>query len=226
VSTEIPRTLKVLWGEPETRRGGLSRERIVAAAVAIADRDGLGALSMARLAQELGSAPMSLYRHVANKDELLVFMQDAAPGPPPELPAGWREGLTTWARALRGVYYAHPWILQVTGARPPLEPGQLAWLDRGLSAMDGTSLTVYRRLDVIMTILYYVRGEAHIGAAMAVAGEPSDYAELLERFVRAERFPALAAAIEGGAFAAEAGAGAFETGLADILDGIGLSMKS
>src|SRR5437868_3737447 len=98
VSMEIPRSLKVLWeGDAAAARRGsrqvLSLDRIVAAAIGIADRDGIAALSMARLAHELGSAPMSLYRHVANKDELLIFMQDAAPGPPPLLANGWRAGL-------------------------------------------------------------------------------------------------------------------------------------
>jgi AcrR family transcriptional regulator len=230
VSTEIPRTLKVLW-DPARRepRPGLSLERIVASAMDIADRDGLAALSMARLAQELGSAPMSLYRHVANKDELLVFMQDAAPGPPPAVPPDWREGLTVWARALRDVYYAHPWILQVTAGRPPLEPGQLAWLDRGLEALAGTPLTVPQRLEAVMTLLHYVRGEAHVTAILlGGAQEPFEgYDEFLAAHVRPERFPALAAAVADGAFAPEADDGAsFERGLAVVLDGLQLSMNS
>ncbi len=235
MSTEIPRTLKVLWGgEAEGRRGprqALSLDRIIAAAIEIADRDGLAALSMARLAQELGSAPMSLYRHVANKDELLMFMQDVAPGPPPELsPGDWRAGMTAWARALRGVYYAHPWILQVTAGRPPLEPGQLAWLDRGLSALEDTRLTIEQRFDAIMTLLHYVRGEAHL-AAVLLAGETDpqgEYEALLKQLVRPERFPALAAAIRDGIFApdpADDGSRSFESGLAAILDGFELSMN-
>jgi AcrR family transcriptional regulator len=235
VSTEIPRTLQVLWGaESRNPRGVqpvLSLGRIVAAAIAIADRDGLAALSMSRLAQDLGSAPMSLYRHVANKDELLVFMQDAAPGPPPELPPGWRAGLEVWGRALRGVYYAHPWILRVTAGRPPLEPGQLAWLDRGLSALEGTHLGVHQRYDTVMTVLNYVRGEAHIAAillggpsgdAAGAAQGAAEYAALVTRLVRPERFPALAAAISDGFFEpdpADDGTRSFDFGLARILDG-------
>lgn len=235
MATEISRTLQVLWGAgAQARRGprqALSLDRIVAAAIEIADRDGFGALSMARLAQELGSAPMSLYRHVANKDELLVFMQDAAPGPPPELPPGWRAGLAAWARALRQVYFAHPWILQVTAGRPPLEPGQLAWLDRGLAALADTSLAVRERYDAIMTLLHFVRGEAHVaaillgGSADEVGGE---YGALLARLVSAERFPALAAAIGGGMFEldpADDGSRSFEAGLATILDGLQLSIE-
>jgi AcrR family transcriptional regulator len=228
---EIPRSLKVLWGaEAGARRGprpALSLDRIVATAIAVADRDGLAALSMARLAQELGSAPMSLYRHVANKDELLVFMQDAAPGPPPTLPPGWRAGLATWARELRRVYFAHPWILQVTGGRPPLEPGQVAWLECGLTALADTPLTVRARLDAIMTVLYYVRGGAHV-AAILMGGAPDplpDYGPMLVELVTAERFPAVAAALGDGVFVTDpAGDGSFEAGLDLVLDGIQLSM--
>ena len=70
MTTEIPRTLQVLWGEGSQARRtqALSLDRIIDAAIAIADADGLAALSMARLAERLGSAPMSLYRHVSNKD--------------------------------------------------------------------------------------------------------------------------------------------------------------
>jgi len=227
VTTDIPRTLQVLWGEsgPGRRGQALSRDRIVEAAVAIADADGIGALSMARLAERLGSAPMSLYRHVSNKDELLVFMMDAAPGPPPQLPAGdWRAALETWARALQAVYYAHPWVLQVTAGRPPLEPGQLAWLDSGLSGFAGTALSERDRFEAVMTLLNYVRGEAQITAVLLSAPpetDPHAYGELLAHFVRPERFPALAAASAAGIFHVPDGPGeSFEWGLARILDGI------
>jgi AcrR family transcriptional regulator len=97
--------------------------------------DGLAALSMARLAERLGCGTMSLYRHVANKDEQVTFMLAAGPGPPPSPPAGtdWRGALTNWARELWGVYHRHPWILQTASAGPPVDPGQLAWLDAGLA---------------------------------------------------------------------------------------------
>lgn len=232
MSTEIPRTLRVLWeADRGARRPGLSLDRIVAAAIALADRDGLAALSMARLAQELGSAPMSLYRHVANKDELLVFMQDAAPGPPPELPPGWRAGLTAWAWALRGIYTAHPWILQVAPGRPPLEPGQLAWLDRALGALSGTRLTPAERLDAVMTVLHLVRGEASV-AAVLLGGEPeamTGYGATISQFVTPDRFPALSEAVRAGVFHTDPlpgdGARTFEAGLATLLDGLHLSIE-
>jgi AcrR family transcriptional regulator len=230
VSDQIPRTLQVLWGEQPRRgpRQALSLDRIVEAGIAIADADGIAALSMARLAERLGSAPMSLYRHVANKDELLTFMMDAAPGDPPPLSPGWRAGLEAWARALRDVYLAHPWILQVTADKPPLDPGQLAWLDRGLSALDDTRLDHGDRFEVVMTVLNYVRGEAQIIAVLLTGGpnpmaDPGEYGRLIAKFVRPDRFPALAAASDAGIFRA-GGDGdpdsSFRFGLTRILDGL------
>ena len=237
MTTEIPRALQVLWGEGgQSRRAQvLSLERIVEAAIAIADADGIAALSMARLAERLGSAPMSLYRYVSNKDELLIFMMDAAPGPPPELPTGeWRAALLAWARALRAVYYAHPWILQVTAGRPPLEPGQLAWLDRGLSCFAGTELSERDRFEAVMTVLNYVRGEAQIAAILlrGTPGEGADpigaaqeYGDLIAHFVRPDRFPSLAAASAAGIFGT-AGPDSFEWSLSRLLDGIAAMVLS
>ncbi|MFC7649973.1 TetR/AcrR family transcriptional regulator [Streptosporangium lutulentum] len=167
---ELPRTLEVLWGRSRQRARGpaqaLSLERIVATAIDLADAEGMSALSMARLAERLGCATMSLYRHVANKDELQVFMLDAAPGPPPEFdtaPADWRAALSEWALGLLGVYHRHPWILRVA-VDPPLDPGQLAWMDAGLRTLGGTALRPHDKMSVVLLVTHYVRGEAQISA--------------------------------------------------------------
>ena len=135
----LPRVLEILWRDapPARRARGLSRERIVAAAIELVDADGLSALSMARLAERLGCGTMSLYRHVANKDELVTFMLSTAPDPPPTPadPSDWRGALTDWADGLWDVYHRHPWVLQTASAGPPADPGQLAWLDAGLAAL-------------------------------------------------------------------------------------------
>ena len=102
------RSIELLWGVEPTRpsRGpkpGLTIDGIVAAALDLADREGLGALSMARIAKELGFTTMSLYRYVQSKAELLMLISDASVGPAPDM-AGivdWRDGLTRWARASR-----------------------------------------------------------------------------------------------------------------------------
>src|SRR4051812_27501004 len=133
----IPEALAVLWRDPApTRRaGGLNRARIVESAVEMADADGLGAVSMAQLAERLGCGTMSLYRHIANKEQLIAFMLSTAPGPPPASThdADWRAALEAWALGLWDVYHRHPWVLAASAAGPPVDPGQLAWLDAGLA---------------------------------------------------------------------------------------------
>ncbi|HJT93608.1 MAG TPA: TetR/AcrR family transcriptional regulator [Mycobacterium sp.] len=222
----LPRVLEVLWREtPAPRRSrGLSRERIVEAAIELADADGLGALSMARLAERLSCGTMSLYRHVANKDELMTFMLSAGPGPPPASSsrANWRSALADWATGLWEVYHRHPWILHATAAGPPADPGQLAWLDAGLHALGGTGLSEGDKLAAVMAVLHFVRGAAALDVEAAGRTDGPQYPALLRRLVDADRFPALAAALEDGVFdqAGEGPLAAFHSGLAQLLDGI------
>jgi AcrR family transcriptional regulator len=180
-------------------------------------------LSMARLAERLGCGTMSLYRHVANKDELLTFMLSTAPEPPPspDDPSDWRGALTNWAAGLWEVYHRHPWILQTASAGPPADPGQLAWLDAGLAALSGTALVERDKLAAVMAILHYVRGAAALDIEAAGVEAPG-YATLLRRLLDADRFPALAAALEAGVFddADDDHLAAFRSGLNQLLDGI------
>ncbi|KWX57461.1 TetR/AcrR family transcriptional regulator [Mycobacterium sp. NAZ190054] len=223
----LPRALELLWrdaGEP--RSGGLNRRRIVDVAIELADADGLGALSMARLAERLGCGTMSLYRHVANKDELLTFMVSAAPGPPPPRASGahWRDALTEWAHGLRDAYHRHPWILQASVV-PPVDPGQLAWLDGGLAAMDGTGLSDRDKFSAVMAILHFVRGAAALDLETADRGAAAGYPALLRRLVTTDRFPALAAAVRAGVFdTADDRQADFRSGLHRFLDGIAAEM--
>jgi AcrR family transcriptional regulator len=225
MSDPLPRVLETLWHEPSTprRSRGLTRERIVTAAVDLADADGLGALSMARLAERLGCGTMSLYRHVANKEELVMFMLSTAPGPPPgpNNPADWRGGLTGWAGGLWDIYHRHPWVLAAAAAGPPADPGQLAWLNAGLAALGGTGLTERDKLAAVMAVLHFVRGAAALHIE-AVQVDGPGYAVLLRRFVDAERFPALAAALEAGVFdnADDGHLADFHSGLRQLLDGV------
>jgi AcrR family transcriptional regulator len=229
MSDPLPRALEILWREPgpSTRSRGLSRERIVEAAVALADADGLAALSMSRLAERLGCGTMSLYRHVANKDELLTFMLSTAPGPPPVGDAAdWRGALADWASGLWEVYHRHPWILTAAAAGPPADPGQLAWLNAGLAALGTTSLSEHDKLAAVMALLHYVRGAAalHIEAAHITGPH---YPDLLRRLVDVQRFPALAAAVAAGVFDAadENHLADFHSGLRQLLDGVAVRMR-
>jgi AcrR family transcriptional regulator len=220
----LPRALQILWRDapPARRTRGLSRERIVAAAIELVEAEGLAALSMAKLAERLGCGTMSLYRHVANKDELLTFMLSTAPDPPPTADdsSDWRGALDNWAAGLWDVYHRHPWVLQTAAAGPPLDPGQLAWLDAGLAALSDTGLSERDKLAAIMAVLHYVRGAAALSIEAAVEGP--DYPALLRRLLDGNRFPALAAALEAGVFddADNDHLAEFRSGLGQLLDGI------
>src|SRR4029079_10945903 len=118
---------------------GLTVEQITEAAVAIADEQGLAAVSMATVAKRCGFTTMSLYRHVASKDELVWRMLDMGLGPaPPYTFSGWRVGLAWWAQGLMDRLREHPWGIDVpiNGTLPTY--GQLCWLTRGLAVVDGT----------------------------------------------------------------------------------------
>jgi AcrR family transcriptional regulator len=224
----LPRVLEVLWREPSPRRrsSGLSRDRIVTAAVELADAEGLSALSMGRLAERLNCGTMSLYRHVANKDELMTLMLSTAPGPPPNIDTtNWRGALTDWAERLWDVYHRHPWILQAASAGLPADPGQLAWLNAGLSALGTTGLSERDKLSAVVAVLHFVRGAAALDIEASGVDGP-DYGALLRRLLDPSRFPALAAALEEGVFdtADDDHMADFHTGLRQLLDGIAVKM--
>lgn len=225
----LPRALAALWQDADSpaRGRGLTRQRIVEAAVELADSDGLAALSMGRLAQRLRCGTMSLYRHVANKDELITFMLSAAPGAPPTLPddKDWRGAITAWADGLWDVYHRHPWVLSAAAAGPPVDPGQLSWLDRGLSALCATGLSERDKLSAVMAVLHYVRG----AAALDISAGESDgaFGDLLRQVVDSARFPAVAAALAAGVFDGDTDRIAdFHSGLAQVVDGIAARISS
>src|SRR5260370_18327146 len=128
----LPRGLGLLWGRRgRGKRGprpGLSAEAIVEAAIRVADAEGLEAVSMARVAHELGFTTMSLYRHVASKDELLQLMWNgSATGAESLVLEGedWRSRIRMWSLIQREILDRHPWITQMPMAAPPLGPNSM-----------------------------------------------------------------------------------------------------
>ncbi|HTF09014.1 MAG TPA: TetR/AcrR family transcriptional regulator [Asanoa sp.] len=211
---DLPPGVDVLWGRREPAKRGprpnLSIEQIVDAAIEIASAEGLGPLSMNRVAEKLGKSAMSLYRYVRNKDELLQLMTDVsalkAQPPEPDDELGWRPNLESWAYALVGVYRSYPWVLHVPiGPTPPIGPGQLSWLDRALACLRQTHLPADVQVGVVMLLLTFVRGQVRMtqevnqGAAAIAAGYPS-YAEMLRMVVDKDHLPALAALVDEGVF--------------------------
>src|ERR1700742_232150 len=130
-AVRLPPSLELLWGLREAGsrgpRRGLTVERIVDAGIRVAQTEGVAALSMARIAKELGVGTMSLYRYVASKDELLATMVDTGLGAPPPLAPGedWRGGLMRWAVGVRTAYQSNPWTLRVPISGPPLGPNNV-----------------------------------------------------------------------------------------------------
>jgi AcrR family transcriptional regulator len=166
--TEAEDTLRRLWGkQPRPKRGpkaALSVELIVEAAGRVADADGLAAVSMARVAEELGYSPMALYRHVTSKDELLVLMADRIAPHPPELPygTGWREGLEIWVRAQVEMAVERPWFLELPLTATPFGPNRLRWLDAGMRLMRDLDLGFGDKLEILGLLAQHVLGEARV----------------------------------------------------------------
>jgi AcrR family transcriptional regulator len=227
----LPGSIELAWGlrNQSTRgpRPGLTLDRIVAAGIKIALTQGLGALSMGRVANELGVSTMSLYRYVSAKDELLTLMVDTGLGSPPPVEAGadWRAGLTRWAIGVRASYQRHPWALRVPISGPPIGPNNVAWLDNALQCLANTPLTEDQKLSTVLLVSGHVRSEATLSADIAAAAGAQPvmpgYGSLLRRLTTAERFPALHRAIESGSLDDDDDLDTeFNFGLERILDGI------
>src|SRR5580704_11462343 len=233
----IPGSIAAAWGVRERPHKGpkpaLSLPRIVDAAVRVADTEGLDAVSMGRVAAELGAAPMSLYRHVSAKEELLRLMVDAAWGdsPGPLAPGeNWRAGLSRWAWALRDGAKRHPWVVRIPLNSLPIMPREVDWFEDALASLGDTALTEARKASVIMLLAGYVRNlattEADIMAAIQASGlAPMEwmatYPRMLAELTDPRRFPALAAFLAAGVFEIEDGPDdEFIFGLDRILDGI------
>ncbi|KZM35935.1 TetR/AcrR family transcriptional regulator [Oerskovia enterophila] len=252
----LPHAIALAWGVAENPQRGprreLSIERIVEQAIEIADAEGLGALSMSKLAAALGYTTMSLYRYVTSKDDLLLLMQEQAidvdlpSGAQPELtavlegriPAGdeptWRRGLREFALASLAVYEAHPWFLDVAVQGVPLTPNNLRFVDLGLRAMHGTSLSDADKLAMIMLVTSYAQSAARIqrelrGARQDPGGRDvsgAAYAEVFSELVTPERFPYLHPVVASGAYLSEDdGVDDVVFGLERVLDGIGVYVE-
>jgi AcrR family transcriptional regulator len=148
------------------RRQVMSVERIVEAALRIADAEGLDAVSMRRVATELNSGTTSLYRHVASRDELLDLMIDSVQGDPlPELSGDWRADLAGIARRLRTVLLRHPWIGAVQASRPALGPNALRQMDYVLTAATSLTPDITVASNVMSLVMCYVFGAVSVELA-------------------------------------------------------------
>ncbi len=167
---------------PPTSQSTVRAGVIVATAVAIADAEGLDSVSMRRLAVELGTAPMSLYGHVADKDDLLLKMLDATMAewrPPERGDAGWRDCLEAAARGLWQAFRRHPWLASALSlTRPAAVSGGIGWTEWILDALTDAVPDLTTRFDIYLTLFTFVRGTAinleAESAATALTGLDAD----------------------------------------------------
>ncbi|MGX6607616.1 TetR/AcrR family transcriptional regulator C-terminal domain-containing protein [Micromonosporaceae bacterium Da 78-11] len=212
-------TVEFLWHERSRPTRGpkpaLTLDQIADVAIAVADAEGLAAVSMQRVAADLGYTKMSLYRYLPGKAELVAIMLERGIGTPPALSGQWRAGLVEWAERLLATYLAHPWAIAATAGARPIGPHELSWMEAALALLPPV-LSGAERMDTIAVVAGHVRALA----AQATQSETEMTAAIgLVLRERAEQFPAVAAAmsdvaVQGG------GDQAFRFGLDRILDGL------
>lgn len=214
-----------------TGGGGAARDRIVTAAITIADAEGLAGLSMRRVAADLGVATMSLYRHVQGKDDLLTQMLDAAfrAAPlPADPPVGWRPRLELAGRMLWRNFRKHPWLapaLSVT--RPQPIAGGIVYAEWVLAALDGTGLGLDAIFTTHLMLFNYARGtavnvesevEAEASSGLSSTEWMNSQEPALQAVLAAESLPMFTKIMESG-YDLDLDV-LFEFGLGCLLDGV------
>ncbi|MEU5782154.1 TetR/AcrR family transcriptional regulator [Micromonospora lupini] len=228
-ATQRQRLIDLLWQPLSPPRRGprptLTLAVIAQAGIAIADADGLGAVTMQRVAESLDVTKMALYRYVPGKTELVALMIETGIGEPPALPADapWRDQLDAWARQMYERFRRHPWAVAATVGVRVLGPHELGWMERAIAALDGTRLHGGEKLDVAVLVIGHVRN-----LAQQVAGIPTETPEQamapgLSDLLRGreQRFPALLEAVASAAVH-DGRDQALDFGLSRILDGVQL----
>lgn len=238
---EVADFYRRLWRLPPAparlgRRSILDVDAVVDTAIRLADEEGLDSATLPKVAKKLGVTPMSLYRHVGSKQELLLLMLDAASSPREahEAASGWRDGLRLWAVDLWELYLERPWLPRVPVHRPPAGPHQMAWMERGLAQLSTTPLAWDLRLSVVTLLSGYVRHSALLAQELE-EGLPAEhshadsgdlYAQTLGSLITPGEFPHLSEMLASEALASTENTSAgeaysdFGAGLDLILDGL------
>ncbi|OLT49183.1 TetR family transcriptional regulator [Saccharomonospora sp. CUA-673] len=159
--------------------GPLSRIRITTAAIELADREGLDAVSMRRVADQLRTGPASLYRHIAGREELVTAMVEHVTGEyayPDASGMDWRDCMHALAKQDWAALLAHPWLLTATATTtPPFGTASLAAMEWALTALRRAGLSPAESGRAVMTINNYVQGAARValgGQFDDVEGDP------------------------------------------------------
>jgi AcrR family transcriptional regulator len=236
-----------IWAvpQPAERKPRYTREQIAGTALRVADQEGFDAVTMKRIAAELGAATMTVYYYVRNKNDIVALMHDAIVGdiliPDGELPTGWRAAIAAVARRTRQVLIAHPWSMSsLTEAQ--MGPNAMRHMEQSLAAVASLGLPAQARLEIITTVDDLVFGnvlrsvESMTRAAAAAANpdlvtagmeygrdllESGEFPQLTAMYTESIRQPGQAA---GPPMTEDALASEFERALASLLDGIAARM--
>jgi AcrR family transcriptional regulator len=228
---------QVIWMRPERAARGPrpahSRQELAAAGIRVADADGLEAVSMRRIAAEIGTGTTSLYRYILTKEELFDLMADAVMGQeePPAVSGDWQADLRTMAYRTRAVTLRHPWLAALPPGRPALGPSSLRWLESCYQAVAQLGLSADDMLAVVGTVLTFVRGHVTSELAEEQAAQRSglDNDQWMaaqgsygETIINGGQYPALSRVmVEAAApHAADRFERGFATGLDHILSGL------
>lgn len=236
-----PAASSLIWERPEPSSRptptALSRERIVQAAIAIADLEGLASVSLRKVAAALDAGPMRLYGYLSTKEDLLDLMADvvygeiALAGP---LPATWRDTLRSLAHRIRQSAQIHPWFIDLMGGRPHQGPNALAFLEATLAALSGAAEV--RDIDVVMqaakTYIAFLTGAIQREASELRMERDSGMNEAewqaamwpyFERMIQTGRFPTLASVVREATHPAPDLV--FDAGLDCVFDGIAMRLE-
>lgn len=217
-----------IWArEKPRRRPALSRDIIVDAAVTIADAEGIDAVSIRRVAGDLGVRPMSLYTYIDRKEDLLVLMRDKANSEVvlgAGLPGGWRAAVTAIARRTRAVILRHPWLIDTNARGAGLSPNALRHVEESLTALRDLGLDPLTAVDVLTAVDKFTLGHATFEIAdRAGATVRRSVRPYFESLLATGEFPALTRLLSGDhadAMGEPQYERQFERGLAWLLDGI------
>ncbi|MDO3649827.1 TetR/AcrR family transcriptional regulator [Nocardia mangyaensis] len=224
---DLPKAVQLMWGLQESGGRGpkraLTLDQILAAATEVAEAEGFAALSMNRVARQLGFTAMSLYRYVDSKDTLIDLLMDRVVGQPPEIAPGtpWRVGLEQWAFAEFARLGRHLWWLDIPMRRAPMGPNNMAWLETALQVLAEVDVPDPVKFQLVMNMSMFVVGKRRFLRDLQ-EDEGGDFVSVMTQVLDPQRFPAVTATLSASAFDDDDidwEQADFAFGLARLLDG-------
>jgi AcrR family transcriptional regulator len=232
--TKAPHYAELAWnlkdnGVSVKSNKGLNVTKIVKAAIALANEDGLDGVTIRQLSKRLGYTTMAVYRHITSREELILLMIDNALGDPPSSiqdASTWQEALMEWGKALYVCYQDHPWALDAPLVTPTT-PNHIFWLEVILAALEPSGLNLQKRLDVSLLVDGHARNIANItrqakpGANFLHQASPATW---LPSFIDANTYPFFMRSLQERRLDNSHGPD-FVFGLQRIIDGIAAYLK-